>query len=127
MNTNPDPEHRDSEPLDELDRDIRAALATTGDVIPTTVDAVAAASKNLADNPVPLPAHLRDASAVLSRSLPERGSAVPKNVVPFASAYDEAVQADLARAARKGGEISAETEQKMRRARVRAQQQKQNI
>lgn len=126
MNTNSDPAQSDSEPLDELDRHIRAALATTGEVIPTTVDAVAAATKHLADNPVPLPAHLQDASAVLSRSIPERGTVVPKNVVPFASAYDEAVEADLARAARKGGEISAETEQKMRRARVRAQQQKHN-
>lgn len=126
MNTYPDPLQPDSEPLDELDRDIRAALETTGDVIPTTVEAVAAAAKNLAENPVPLPPHLHDASAVLNRSLPARGAEVPKNVVPFASAYDEAVEADLARAARKGGEISAATEQKMRRARVRAQQQKQN-
>jgi hypothetical protein len=124
MNKPPETEDTDSEPLNELDGQIRSALEATGAVIPTTVEAVVAADRRLTQDAVPLPAHLQDGAAVLARDVSSRRHVSPENLVPFVSAYNEAVEADLARAARKGGEISPAVEEKMRRARERVQHQK---
>src|ERR1700730_18915710 len=110
----------DAEPLDRLDGIIRAALELTGAALPTTVEGVALLEKYLRENQVSLPAHLQDANFILERIKGDYTPTRDQNLIAFVSPYQDAIRDDLARAARNGGEVSAEVEEQMRQDRDRA-------
>jgi hypothetical protein len=110
-----------AEPFDEHDAKILAALEKMGAVIPITLEAVKLAEEYLDKNPISLPAHLQDPHSVFGETTSQNGGKKDRKVVSFVSPYRDAVEQDLARAARKGGEISPEIEEKMRRDREQAE------
>jgi hypothetical protein len=113
----------DTEPLDRLDGVIRAALERTGAALPTTVEGVALLEKYLRENQVSLPPHLQDANFVLERIKADYAPKSGQNLIGFVSPYQDAIRDDLARAARNGGDVSAEVEEQMRQDRERAERQ----
>lgn len=116
-------EIQSAEPFDELDAKILAALEKMGAVIPVTSEAVKLAEEYLDKNPISLPAHLQDPHSVLGETTSQNGGKQDRKVVSFVSPYQDAIEQDLARAARKGGEILPEIEEKMRRDREQAERQ----
>src|SRR5258708_4848236 len=103
-----------AEPFDELDARILAALEKTGAVIPVTWEAVKLAEEDLDESPISLPAHLQDPHSVLDKTRSQNCGNEDRKVVSVAPPDPEAIEKDLARAARKGVEISPDIK-KMRR------------
>jgi|SRR5215213_95695 len=104
-------------PDDELDRKIYDAMRLKGWVIPQTVEDVLRAEAELDDEGCDdLPAELMDPYAILRRE-----TARPIKVRPLHSAGDREAEKHLARAARDGGEIPPEIEERMKRDRATAE------
>ncbi len=96
---------------------VHQALAADGQLIPQTEADVAAAEQRLAAEPVELPAALQDPMAVRQRAAPTGET----NVIAFPTKTD--VDAALRRAAREGGHLTPDVEQRMQEDRRRAQQE----
>ena len=115
-NTPRSPHHKDA---DTMSRDLASALRSRGFAMPRTEAEVAAAEAWLASQDVKLPGSLKDPSAVLNR---RKGRILPLR--PITQSRAEEVQESLARAARDGGVISPEVEQRMREDRERAERKR---
>lgn len=99
--------------------DVREALSLLGWVVPRREQDVALAEEALTARRVALPEELRDAAAVFERE-DDGGEVVLGPLPSSASAY---LDATLARAAREGGKISPEIEERMRRDREAAERE----
>jgi len=99
--------------------EVREALALMGWVAPQREEEVARAEEELAEHPAGLPEELRDAAAAFERE-DDGGEVILGPLPSSASAY---LDATLARAAREGGEITAEIEERMRRDREKAERE----
>ena len=104
---------------EEVGGDVREALSLLGWVAPQGEAEVARAEEELAEHPVRVPEELRDAAAVFGRE-DDGGEVILGPLPSSASAY---LDATLARAAREGGEITAEIEERMRRDREAAERE----
>ena len=97
--------------------DVRAAAGELGWLMPRDPDAVRRAEAELGPGPMHLPESLADAADVFdSPSGLDCGASTP-------FPRDADVDATLARAAREGGAIAPEIEQRMRRDRAAAERQ----
>jgi hypothetical protein len=94
---------------------VHRALVKKGLCLPVTEGEVAAAEQDLAKHPMKLPASLAELPDFLSPSRPLR----PR----FAGFVREPTELEdeMARAAREGGEITPDLEEKMRRDRLEAE------
>ena len=99
-----------------LAADIHQALSDLGWVPPTSADQVAEAEGQLSGADAPLPDSLRDGEAVFDR---DERDATPAVTLRFDT--DDDIDATLRRAAREGGQISPEVEERMRRDRQAAE------
>ena len=104
---------------EEIGGDVRATLAAMGWILPLSEAEVARAERELAEQGVMLPEGLRDVKAVFERE--EREGEVV--VRPLPSSGSPYLGATLARAAREGGEITPEVEERMRRDREAAERE----
>ena len=102
---------------DPGERDVHEALKSLGWVVPESEHDVRQAEEDLAESRIGLPESLTDAAAVFERKA-ARGFA---NVSPLCSPLDRQSEQDLARAARQGGPIPPEMEERMRRDRKAAE------
>jgi hypothetical protein len=100
----------------DIERAIKEALVKRGDIIPCTPEEVAFVEKEVVKCIDPIPHVLKDPFAVLERG--RRRAAEGK----FVKAWSDppASVEDLARAAREGGKISEDVEERMKRAREQA-------
>jgi hypothetical protein len=105
----------DMEQNEGLHRLIRQALEQDGTFIPTTSTAVARAEAEQENLPIELPASLRTFDDALKLSAEKR--VVQCSPLQIPSGTEE----NLARAAREGGQVSADVEAKMRRDRAAAE------
>jgi hypothetical protein len=94
---------------------LRKALILAGDIPPVTEDDVALVEKNLRVS-TDLPENLRDPHTLLEKAKQREANG---QKVRLPNAVDFVMQ-DLARAARNGGEITTDIEERMREARKRA-------
>lgn len=92
---------------------LHKALILSGDVVPTSVEDVLFLER-AAQPLIPLPDHLRDPGQVIARA--QAMDAFPKKP----GQTKPTLITELARAAREGGEISAEIEARMKAAREQA-------
>lgn len=109
-------EHPKRDNADEMSRELDSALRILGLGMPRTVEEVAAAEKELEKERITLPCSLLDSQAVLTRR--------PSRVLPIRphqNEGDDAARQNLARAAREGGDIPPEIEERMRRDRKKAE------
>jgi hypothetical protein len=104
-----------SENADDFDQGICEALLLKGWIVPQTAEEVLRVQDEFPDDREVLPEALRDAYAVLNRE-----SAGPSAIAPL-TAEDESVET-MARAARLGGKISSEIEERMSHDRKRAEE-----
>lgn len=98
---------------DALDPEIFTWLKKTGHIIPTTPEDVLRAEMPLDEKSEALPEDLRDPEFLLRR-LNRPDQAEPLRIVPLPSPEQRAVETAFARAARQGGEIPPEIEERMR-------------
>ena len=101
---------------DALNPEIYAWLKKTGHVIPTTPEDVLRAEEALDEQLEALPEELGDPK-ILLRRLDQQEESEPLRIVPLSSPEQGVVEKALARAARQGGEIPHEIEERMRRDR----------
>ncbi|MCI0458581.1 MAG: hypothetical protein L0Z62_16580 [Gemmataceae bacterium] len=99
----------------KLERLAFETLKSLGWLIPQTPADVARAEAELASDSVELPESLRDPFAILDTCPPKRPEPAP-------ATPDEETAELLARAAREGGEIPPEVEERMRQDRAKAEQ-----
>ncbi len=99
-----------------LDPEIYAWLKKTGHVIPTTPEDVLRAEEAMDDQLEALPEELADPE-ILLRRLDQQEESEPLRIVPLSSPEQGVVEKALARAARQGGDIPHEIEERMRRDR----------
>lgn len=102
---------------EDLVSDVHQALKSIGWTIPECEDDVRRAEAELSGSATPLPKSLTDAGAVFDRR-PGSSNITPK---PLAASPVYEVEDNLARAARQGGTIPPEIEQRMRRDREDAE------
>ena len=100
-----------------LTAEVYHALNSDGQLIPQSDPDVIAAEQRLAAGPVELPTALQGPAAVFERTAPDSDT----NVIAFPAKTD--VDATLRRAAREGGHLTPEVEQRMQDDRRRAQQE----
>jgi len=108
--------HNNERPDDALDPVIYAWLKKTGHVIPTTLEDVLRVEIALDEQSRALPEELADPEPLLQR-LDQQVESKPLRIVPLFSPDQGVVEKALARAARQGGEIPDEIEERMRRDR----------
>jgi len=101
----------------EFEQDLHTAMRLSGWVLPETDEEVAAAEESSAETP-PLPSELIDPYAVL-----QRAQSGPKLLAKVTHSTPE-IEANLARAAREGGEIPPDVENLMEADREAAEQKK---
>ncbi|NLF31153.1 MAG: hypothetical protein GX591_09740 [Planctomycetes bacterium] len=101
-----------------LEADVHEAMMRLGWQVPTDDRAVRAAEEALAAEPVDLPASLGDARAVWE------GRRAAEVRPRLEADEDGTVDVPLARAAREGGPIPPQIEQRMRADRLRAQRER---
>ncbi len=94
---------------------VQSALLKKGLRLPVTEEEVAAAEEELAKNDVKLPAELAETPDLLSPPPPVR----PRSLTHIGEPPD--LEQEMARAAREGGQITPETEEKMRLDRLAAE------
>lgn len=94
---------------------IHSALGGSRLRLPETDDEVASAESDLAASPSALPARLQDPMGFLNA--PATGRVIAR----ARDASSGEVEADLARAAREGGQVSSEVDAKMRADRLKAE------
>src|SRR5262245_23316738 len=118
MSTNKKPEKNEPSPGKvPLERQVYDAMRSLGFIVPTTEADVERAELLLAEQPVALPAELRNAS----QAIEALGCECPASKAELGPATKD-VELNLARAAREGGAICPEIEQRMRRDRRDAEQ-----
>ncbi len=101
---------------DQLERDVFEALWQEGWVLPETEEEVRRAEADLESVPVVLPPELSSPCNALKRM------GQPSRFKSLASpGEDNQIESDLARAAREGGTIPPDVEQKMRKDRQEAE------
>ena len=105
-----------SELMTPLNPEIYAWLKKTGHVVPTTPEDVLCAEQTLAKQFEVLPEELAGPEIVLRR-LDQQKESKPLRIVQLFSPEQSFVERGLARAARQGGEIPPEIEERMRRDR----------
>jgi hypothetical protein len=117
MSTHKKPE-KDGPPPNEvnLERKVHEAMRSLGWIIPTTEGDVARAESMLSKEPLELPEELKDPYQILETM---NSDCSPSD--PDSSPVDPEVEENLARAAREGGVIQPEIEQRMRRDRQAAE------
>jgi hypothetical protein len=103
--------NKTSEEGSNLEQLVREALLRNGWIIPQTVEEVIKVQDEFPDESEQLPNVLTDPYTVLNRSI-ERAKEVSALSLP-----DQESQEVMARAARLGGEISSEVEERMKRDR----------
>ncbi len=116
MAKKPKPKGRPGRADPGLEREVHDALKRLGWVIPQSEDQVRAAEAEQAGRGAPLPASIADPAKVLGR---RPGGAELKLSVFQPGPAD---QENLARAAREGGKIPPEIEERMRRDRQAAEE-----
>ncbi len=99
--------------------DVHQAMRSLGWLVPECEDDVRRAETQLAGTAPPLPAELADAAAVFQGKL---GGGAP-DMGPIAFGPDAQAEGNLARAARQGGKIPPEIEDRMRRDREDAERE----
>lgn len=104
---------------EEICGEVRAALAAMGWILPLSEAEVARAERELAEEAVTLPDGLRDVAAVFEGE--EREGEVILGPLP--SSGSPYLDATLARAAREGGVITPEIEERMQRDREAAERE----
>lgn len=102
---------------DEVERLVYDAMRSSGWLPPETEEDVARAEEELAREPVPLPEDLKDPSAVIQRLT----RCEPRSPLGLPSSAE--TEGNLARAAREGGEIPEEAEERMRADREAAERE----
>lgn len=123
MKKEPQQQENTAVPDSLLDQVFRA-LVENGSVVPETADEVRRALEELQLEPDSLPAHLRDSTKALTR-LHAPVKASTDKVIPMpVNRYTETVE-DLQRAARKGDEISAQVEARMKANRLKTRHERQ--
>lgn len=108
---------RSAQEADRLLEQVASALRSMGWLLPVREHEVADAEAELAASPVALPPSLQDPAAVLSPIA--RAGAVEPTVLEFPGS--PAVDATLSRAAREGGRLTPDIEERMRRDRQAAE------
>jgi hypothetical protein len=114
----PSDESQDAVNKDLLDG-INEAMTSLGWTVPQCEDDVRRAEERLDEAPAPLPASLEDPNVVFNR--PDDQTRAEPDVVLFPS--DPLIEENLARAAREGGPIPPEIEERMRRDREAAERE----
>ena len=117
MNKNGKPGKHDDAERPDLQRNVHEALKSIGWTAPECEDDVRRAEAESAAGAAPLPGSLADAAAVFEG---KAGGGLA-NVCPAAFSPDAQVEENLARAARGGGKIPPEIEERMRRDREDAE------
>ena len=105
--------------LGDIEKLTYEAMRYYGLIPPMTLDEVARVEAEFDD--IELPASLRDPNEILSR-LDNDAVDQPHSTIPVDTINVDAVR-NLARAAREGGDISPEVEQRMREDKARIEQQ----
>lgn len=103
---------------DALGTEFHRALAPLGWRLPETEDEIAEAEEWAAEHPPNIPAHVADPAQALSRPRPR-----PVPLRPVSLEAEEDVEENLARAAREGGDIPAEVEERMQKDREDAERE----
>ncbi len=98
---------------ENLESTVRRAMQSLGWLIPESPEDVAQAEAELEDDPISLPPALRDSQGSFDRQVDEQPQykQVPTNAE---------LERNLARAAREGGQITPEVEERMRSDREEA-------
>jgi hypothetical protein len=118
MSTHKKPEKDDPPPSKaNLERHVYEAMRSLGWIIPTTEEDVARAESMLSREAVELPEELKNPYHILESMDTDCPASDPEPVP-----VDAEVEENLARAAREGGVIRPEIEQRMRRDRQAAEQ-----
>lgn len=102
-----------------LDADVHQALKSLGWTVPECEDDVRRAEAELSGSATPLPESLTNAGAVFK----EKAAGRLANVKPVSFSADPAAGENLARAARQGGKIPPEIEDRMHRDRQEAERE----
>ena len=110
-----------SDSFDDLEKELFEALKRFGWTIPQTEREVEKAEEEIERNLVTLPNSLRDPSKLLDKL---HNPSQP--LTHRSSLTDSTTMEQLARAAREGGEITPEVEERMRHDRKAAEEKKQN-
>ena len=98
------------------------AAILNGDRLPTTIEQVKYADEHVyCKMDVQFPAELADPFAAL-----DNGRAISEEIETLKKASTASARADLARAAREGGEITSDIEKRMEAARISARLKKSN-
>ena len=101
---------------DQLEQDVFEALRREGWILPETEEEVRRAEADLKSAPIVLPPELTDPVNALKRmGRPSGFKSLPS------PAEDNQIESDLARAAREGGTIPPDVEEKMRKDRQEAE------
>ena len=100
---------------DQLERDVFEALRQKGWIPPETEEEVRLTEADLGGTPVPLPPELSDPANALRRAGQPMRFKAPSGI------EDQQIESDLARAAREGGTIPADVEERMRQDRQEAE------
>ena len=113
---------------DALEQDVHGAMKSLHWAVPECEADVRLAEVELSASAISLPEALSDAPAVLDgkaapQGTPPRGACGVANVKSFAFFSDPTSEENLARAAREGGKIPPEIEERMRRDRQSAEEQ----
>ncbi|MHC4563818.1 MAG: hypothetical protein ACYS8X_13750 [Planctomycetota bacterium] len=111
---------KQDEQEDTLRRDVYEALKADGQIVPQTEAKVASAEAALAETSVELPAELRDAKKVFQQP------ATDGDLKTLHLPLEPDVDTSLRRAAREGGFLSPEIEDRMRRDRQDAEREDDN-
>ena len=109
-------EDKDKTQQGSLEDQVHRAMKALGWLVPETDDEVAQAEAELEANPVPLPDKLL-------KVFPPFENVPPSPEPQSAGRSQRETEQHLARAAREGGDISAEVEERMKRDRERAERE----
>ncbi len=112
------PDKSSGNDADRLCQDVRVALKSMGWLVPESEEQVRQAEASLADSSAAIPEDLVDPEAVWRRASEVSQSGSGSLGFPA----DQATEQHMARAAREGGEISPEIEDKMHRDRKDAEE-----
>ena len=104
----------------DFDGDVFDALTAAGWMFPETPAEVQQVEQELEQTPVHLPKHLANASSVFGRI--NRPPVNKDMTCPLQFPRDQEIAKGLARAARDGGDISQDLADRMRRDRLKAQE-----
>jgi hypothetical protein len=104
---------------DPLEESVFNLLNERGEIIPESLEDVTRAEKRLAENPPSLPERLKDARKMLAR-IKARNRERSSKVIKFPEMASMKIEEEMAWAARNGGEITPDIQEKMRQNRAKA-------